>query len=509
MDKEILISTEGQEKRLAVLENRRLEEFYIERAGDVQLVGSIYKGRVNSVLPGIGAAFIDIGLQKNGFLYVSDIVEMEEFDLVGDESNGGSAAAGQQSGGHHGSHHRRHARIDELLKNGQEVLVQVVKEPLGTKGARLTSHVSLPGRYLVLMPTENHLGISKRIGDEEERRRLKTILQELRPGNEDVGLIVRTAGLGKGKREFARDIRYLKHLWHRVKRQVAHAKPPAMVYQEYDMAPRIIRDSFTEDIKRIVVDTKDEHRRILHFLRMLVPNLHSKLELYRGEEPLFVREGIEDQISVLYERTVKLPSGGSIVIEQTESLVAIDVNSSHYTGRKNLEETVLVVNKEAAVEIARQLRLRDVGGIIIIDFIDMEVPGHRREVLATLEQALKRDRAKTNIVSFSELCLVEMTRQRMRRSVQSFSHQSCPYCEGRGMVKSVATVSVEALRQVRRALRESKRTGLEVFVHPQVASRLLKEDRNYLSQLERQFHAKVFVMSDPSVHLESVRIQPA
>ena len=504
MDKEIFITTEGQEKRLAVLENRRLEEFYIERADDVRLVGSIYKGRVNSVLPGIGAAFIDIGLPKNGFLYVSDIVEMEEFDLVGDEpANGGAPSS---AGGHH-AHHRRNARIDELLKHGQEVLVQVVKEPLGTKGARLTSHVSLPGRYMVLMPTENHLGISKRITDDAERQRLKTILKELRQGNEDFGLIIRTAGLGKGKREFARDVRYLKHLWHRIKRQVTHAKPPAQVYQEYDMAPRIIRDSFTEDIKRIVIDTKDEYRRILHFLRMLVPNLRARLELYRGEEPLFVHEGIEEQIGVLYERTVKLQAGGSIIIEQTESLVAIDVNSSHFTGRKNLEDTAFQVNKEAAVEIARQLRLRDVGGIIIIDFIDLEVAAHRREMLATLEQALKRDRAKTNIVSFSELCLVEMTRQRMRRRVQSFSHLACPYCEGRGMVKSVATVATEALRQVRRALREAKRSEVELFVHPQVASRLLKEDRNYLSALERQFHAKAFVMSDPSVHLEAVRIQ--
>lgn len=504
MDKDILISTEGQEKRLAVLENRRLEEFYVERADDVRLVGSIYKGRVNSVLPGIGAAFIDIGLPKNGFLYVSDIVEMEEFDLVGEEP---PAAGEAPKPAHQGHHHRRHARIDELLKTGQEVLVQVVKEPLGTKGARLTSHVSLPGRYLVLMPTENHLGISKRITDEAERKRLKDILKELRPGNEDIGLIIRTAGLGKEKKEFARDVRYLKHLWQRVKRQTTSAKPPTQVYQEYDMAPRIIRDSFTEDITRIVVDTKDEYRRILHFLRMLVPNLRTRIELYRGEEPLFAREGVEEQIGVLYHRTVKLPSGGSIVIEQTESLVAIDVNSSHYTGRKNLEETAFLVNQEAAVEVARQLRLRDVGGIIVIDFIDVESPAHRREVLATLEQALKRDRAKTNIVSFSELCLVEMTRQRMRRSVQSFSHQACPYCEGRGMVKSVATVSIEALRQVRRSLKESKRSELELFVHPQVASRLLKEDRNYLSNLERQFHAKVIVMSDPSVHLESVRVQ--
>ncbi|MBI3324209.1 MAG: Rne/Rng family ribonuclease [Candidatus Omnitrophica bacterium] len=496
--KEIFISTEAQESRVAITEDKRLEEFYAERTDDQRLVGSIFKGRVTSIVPGIGAAFVDIGLGKNGFLYVSDIIEPppeEEAILEGDP---------QPPPRHH--EHRPRSRIEELVKVNQEILVQVVKEPFGTKGARLTTHLSLAGRYIVLMCHDSRLGISKRIDDPKERARLREILGRLRFSPE-VGFIVRTAAAGKGEKEFTRDVRYLNGLWQQVKRQERRAKAPLCIHQEYDLAPRVIRDSFTEDVHRIILDSKTEIRRLSHFLRTLIPGVRVRLDFYQGQEPLFEREGLEEQIAALFEKRVELPSGGVIVIEPTESLVAIDVNSGRFTGRRNLEDTVFHVNKEAAVEVARQLRLRDVGGIVVIDFIDMEDVDRRREVVRILEEALGRDRAKTNLVSFSEICLAELTRQRMRRSFETVSYQSCPYCGGRGAVKSVVTMAIQAIRQAKRALKGARGKTLELFVHPQVALRLLQEDRASLSAIEQLAHAKILVMSDPSMHLEQIKAQ--
>jgi ribonuclease G len=510
--KEIFISTEMQETRVAVTEDKRLEEFYVERADDQRLVGSIFKGRVSSIVPGIGAAFVDIGLGKNGFLYVADIVEPpadEEAELEGDDDKENKEhKEHKEKEKKHRQDHRRRQRIEDLVKPNQELLVQVVKEPFGTKGARLTSHISLPGRYIVLMCNDPRLGISKRIDDVAERRRLRDILNKLRVSSE-MGYILRTAGAGKGEKEFVRDARYLASLWQRIKRMERKAKAPACVYQEYDLAPRVIRDSFTEDVHRIVVDTKTELKRLSRFLRMLMPGAKVRLDLYQGEEPLFEKEGLEEQIAGLFDKRVNLPSGGSIVIEPTEGMVAIDVNSSRFTGRRDLEDTAFQVNKEAAVEIARQLRLRDVGGIVIIDFIDLENSDHRRQLIHTLEEALARDRAKTNMVSFSEIFVAELTRQRMRRSVETVSYQSCPYCAGRGTVKSVVTMAIHAIRQAKRALKGMRGKTLELFVHPQVAMRLLQEDRPSLSAIEAQAHNRILVMSDPSLHLEQVKVQVA
>jgi len=508
MEKVILISVEAQERRVAVVENRVLEEFHVERSGTEQLVGSIYKGKVSSVVPGIGAAFVDIGLPKNGFLYVSDIVkhlEGEEAEL--EEEADDAPPKGREE--HRRSRFRRDShRIEQLLKAGDEVLVQVVKEPLSTKGARLTSHVSLPGRYMVFMPTDHRIGVSKRIPDPAERSRLRAILKELQGGKE-FGLIVRTVGGGTDKQAFARDVQYLTQLWQKIQRKARGVKAPNAVYHEYDLVLRMIRDSLTDDVTRMVVDSPEEFRRIAHFIGMIVPKLRSKLTLYRGEAPLFEKEGIEEEIAKLYDRKVTMKSGGYLIIEPTEGLVVIDVNTGRFTGRRNLEETAFQVNVEAAHEIARQLRLRDLGGIITIDFIDMESHAHRRAVFSALEQSVKRDRAKTNIVSFSELCLVEMTRQRMRRSMESVSYQPCPYCEGRGSVKSAVTVAIGALRQVKRYFQENGRREIELFVHPQVASHLLKENRASLSALEQKFRARILVMSDPNLHMEGVRIQSA
>ena len=497
--KEIFISSDTHETRVAVTEEKRLEEFYVERRTDQRVVGSIYKGRITSVVPGIGAAFVDIGLGKNGFLYVADIVEPkpeEDAILEGERT---------RRGRHRNESHRR-SRIEEVAKQGQEILVQVVKEPFGTKGARLTTHVSLPGRYMVLMANDARLGISKRIEDPGERGRLRQLLNELR-FSDDAGLIIRTAGQGKDKKAFARDVRYLSGLYQRIKRISGRAKPPLCVYQEYALSQRVIRDSFTEDVQRIVVDSKPEFHRIRGFLQTLIPGVKVRVDHYTGGEPLFEKEGLDEQIGTLFDKRVQLPSGGSIVIEPTEGLVAVDVNTAKFTGRRNLEETAFQVDKEAAVEVARQLRLRDVGGIVVIDFIDLDVSGHRRELVEVLEQALARDRAKTNLVSFSEICVAELTRQRMRRSFETVSYQSCPYCGGRGSVKSVVTVAIDATRQAKRALKNTKSKTLELFVHPQVAVHLLQQERGTLTQIEAQSHSKILVLSDPSLHVEEIKVQ--
>ena len=500
--REIFISADPQETRVAITEDKRLEEFYVERASDTRMVGSIYKGRITSIVPGIGAAFVDIGLGKNGFLYVADIVEPkadEDAILEGDSpSERSRPGAGQ---------HRR-SRIEEVVKIHQEILVQVVKEPFGTKGARLTTHISLPGRYMVLMCNDSRMGVSKRIDDPQERGRLREILSKLR-FSQDAGLIIRTAGVGKGEKEFARDVRYLSRIYQQIKRTSTRAKPPVCVYQEYALAQRVIRDSFTEETHRVVVDSKTEFHSLRRFLQVLIPGVKVRLDHYQGEVPLFEKEGLDDQIESLFNKQVQLASGGSIVIEPTESMVAIDVNTAKFTGRRNLEETAFQVDKEAAIEVARQLRLRDIGGIVVIDFIDLDIPAHRRELVKVLEDALGRDRAKTNLVSFSEICVAELTRQRMRRSVETVSHQPCPYCHGKGSVKSAVTMAIEAIRQAKRALKNVQHKTLELLVHPQVAVRLLQEDRPSLSALEGQTRSKILVLSDPSLHFEQIRVQLA
>src|SRR3989338_8352720 len=496
--REIFISADAHEARVAITENKRLEEFYVERASDTRMVGSIYKGRVTSVVHGIGAAFVDIGLGKNGFLYVSDIVEPkpeEDAILEGEPS-------AEPSPPRHG-HHR--SRIEELVKSNQEILVQVVKEPFGTKGARLTTHLSLPGRYMVLMCNDARMGISKRIEDPQERGRLREILNTLR-FSQEAGLIIRTAGIGKGEKEFARDVRYLSKIYQDVKRRSARSKAPACVYQEYELSQRVIRDSFTEDTSRIVVDSKKPFHELRRFLQVLIPGVKARLDLYQGDAPLFEKEGLDEQIAALFDKRVQLPSGGSIVVEPTESLVAIDVNTAKFTGRRNLEDTAFQVDKEAAVEVARQLRLRDIGGIVVIVFIDLDVPANRHELVKVLEDALSRDRAKTNLISFSDICVAELTRQRMRRSVETVSVQPCPYCSGRGTVKSAVTMAIEAIRQAKRALKNAQHKTLELLVHPQVAVRLLQEDRPSLSALETQTRAKILVLSDPSLHFEQIKL---
>lgn len=502
MRKEILINVESQEKRVAILEGKRLEEFYVERKENEQLVGNIYKGRVDSIVPGIGAAFVDVGLEKRGFLYVSDIINpaVDYAEMVDTVSS------------HYGEEQPRRKvsrdtpTIEHLLKKGQDVLVQVVKEPIGTKGVRLTTHITLPGRYLVLMPYDAHLGISKRIEDEVERKRLKDLLKQLNVPSQ-MGFIVRTAGRGSQKREIARDVKYLLKLWQGIKSQAEKEPTPSLIHTEFNLVLRVLRDSFTEDIDRLLVDSKDEYRKIAHFLNNLLPHMRSRLELYRNDVPLFEAAEIEKEIEKIYSPRIFLKKGGHISIELTEGMVAIDVNSGRFSGKKTIEETAYYVNLEAAAEIARQVRLRDIGGIIVIDFIDMDSPQHRREVFRRLEEGLEKDRAKTNILPFSEIGVVELTRQRMRSSLESVSYDVCPYCQGRGKVKSPVTVAIFALRGTKKYFKETNKKKALIVVHPKVASCLLNEDRGSISKLENIFKSKIMVKADPNLHIEEVKIE--
>jgi len=480
MAREILINIESQEKRVAIVENERLEEFYIERPQDKTIVGNIYKGKVEAVIPSIGAAFVDIGLPKKGFLYLAEIIETLE------PLEGNNVVKNIE------------------VKKGQEVLVQVVKESFGTKGPRLSTHIGLPGRYLVLMPQDPHLGVSRRIEDEGEKRRLKQVLGEIKLPK-DLGFIVRTVAEGKSKRELFRDARFLLKLWARVKRTNQRRTVPGLVYEEYDIVLRVIRDSFTEEISKLIIDSKFEFRRIRHFMHIFLGYLAKRVELYKGID-LFTEKGVEKQISRIFENKVYLKSKAYIVIEQTEGLVVVDVNSGGFKKSREPEEMAFKVNSEAAMEIARQLRLRDLGGIIVIDFIDMEKDGHRLSIFNILHKELSKDKAKYDVLGISKFGIVELTRERIHRTADMLSYQDCPYCRGKGRVKSPLTIAIYALKELKRFLAEgATRESVTIVLHPQVYEEITRE-RQSLNAIERQFKTKINPVSNPTFHLEELKI---
>ena len=499
MQKEIFINIAQHEKRVAILENKRIEEFYIERPDYVNLVGNIYKGRVESVLQGMGAAFVDLGLEKNGFLYVADVV-------TGISSYEKLLGEGPEEEIEKMEKQKPFPSITELLKKGDEVVVQVVKEPIGTKGARLTTHISIPGRFLVLMPFDNHIGLSKRIESRSERDRIRKIIEELKLPKE-IGFIIRTAAQGASQKDFFRESRYLLNLWQHIKTRAKRTRPPQLIHQEYDLVLRVARDIFTEDVSRLEVDSRGDFKRISHFLRILAPHLKPRLKFHSERAPLFEKFDIEKQISKVYDRIVQLKSGGYLIFDQTESLVAIDVNSGKFVGKRNLEDTAFKTNVEAAEEVPRQLKLRDLGGIIIIDFIDMEFADHRRTVFKTLERHLESDKAKTKILNISSIGLVEMTRQRMRKSIEGKSYQKCPYCNGRGIVKSVPTISLELMRKLEHFLVETKSRDIFVSLHPEVAYHVSAPERSMVKPLERRFRKNIRVIEDPNLHIEDIKIE--
>ncbi len=497
--KELIINITPLETRIAVVEDERLAELHIERQESRSVVGNIYKGRVDSIVPGIQAAFVDIGFEKNGFLYVSDIAGREgtgDFDF----EEGTAKPRGQGRRG-------RPPSIETLLKKNQNIMVQVAKDTLGTKGVRITNFVTLPGRYLVLMPTVAHIGVSRKIESDKERDRLKKILQSIRtPG---VGLIMRTAAEGKSKEDFEADLAYLNKVWARLKARMESMKAPCLLHEDLSPILRIIRDSFTADVNKVTIDDEAEYSRILNFLDTFAPNLKKRVKLYRLRRPIFEKFGIEAEIQKALQRKVFLKSGGHICIDQTEALIAIDVNTGRFTGKKHLEDTVFRTNLDAADEIARQVRLRDLGGIIVIDFIDMQYERNRRELIKRLQDALRYDRAKTTVSEVNELGMIEMTRKRVKHNLTKALSQSCPYCEGSGMVRSVTTVTLDTLRALQNLFCDSKEKRVILQVHPDVARRLRNENKDLLEGITGRFKREIDLESVSDFHIHDIKILSA
>ncbi|MFP4175865.1 MAG: Rne/Rng family ribonuclease [Planctomycetota bacterium] len=482
MSKELMLINvvEEEEARVAVLEDDLLQEFYLERTGREHIVGSIYKGRVVNVEPSIEAAFVEFGYERHGFLHASDV----------------KPSVARDSGGKNGSNGRGSRNIKKALRPGDEILVQVTKEGIGDKGPALTTYLSLPGRYLVLMPGMSLRGVSRRISDEDERNRLRKIIKDLNPPK-NAGLIARTAGEGRDQREFERDMDYLGRLWKTIQRRAKKSDTPALIYQESDQIIRVIRDVFNENIRNIYVDNEDVFDRVKNFLREVMPHHVRKVKHYDGEEPLFHHFDVEEELREMHRRTVDLDCGGSIVLEQTEALVAIDVNSGQFKGSKDAEQGAYRINKEAAREIARQVRLRDLGGLVVIDFIDMEDHNHRKNVEKELHGNLSRDKARFRMLDMSPFCIVELTRQRRRRSLRQTTYVECPACHGTGQVKSPETHALEIIRRLRIGLHHQDVARVDVQLQPEVANYLNNTMRARLKELEEETGKDVQVHADP------------
>jgi ribonuclease G len=483
MAREIIANIEASETRVAVLEDGVLTNLFVERSEPV--AGNIYKARVNNVLPGMEAAFVDIGLERNAFLHVADIRTQR---LEGEDVEEWIGRGG----------------IGERLRSGQEILVQVTKEPMGTKGARVTTYVALPAHYLVLMPTVNYVGVSRRISSESERRRLRQIAERIRP--EGMGVIVRTAAEGVEEKVLADDVAFLRQMWHRVLERARTNWAPALVYQDLRLIRRIVRDLFTEEVDRFVVDSAEEHSRIADLLGSFAPHQRDRLVLHSDQEPIFERYGIEREIDRALRRRVWLRSGGYIVIDRTEALTVIDVNTGKYVGKTDLASTILRTNLEAVSEIVRQITLRDIGGIILVDFIDMEKEDHRQRVLGALNEAVQRDRAKLHVIDLTSLGLVEITRKRVYQDLEEIMRIPCPYCEGRGRVLSPETMAVRARREVRRLVREAKAPAVLVEVHPHVAAALLRDGSGWVRALEESAGRRLRIRGREGLHLERLNV---
>src|SRR5262245_28747793 len=503
--KRIVVNAGLTETRIAVQENNLLTELFVERHDKRSIVGSVYKGVVTNVLPGMQAAFVDIGLAKDAFLYGGDYTANTgggpDALPLGDDGLEGEAEGDDEP-----PRREAPAPIEELLRKGQTVLVQVSKEPLGSKGARVTSFISIPGRYLVYMPQARHIGVSRRIHDEHERDRLRAAVRALDPP--PGGYIVRTNAEGKGEEEFAADIAFLGRLWAEIQGRFEQSVAPAALHEEMDLAFRVVRDLFSPEVEEFTVDTREVFDRCVGYARTLVPALVDRVRLYEGSAPLFESLGIERDIEKALRRRVWLRSGGYIVIDQTEALVSIDVNTGKYVGKRDFEQTVLKINLESVGEIVRQIRLRDLGGIIIIDFIDMEQAEHREQVYRALKRALAEDKARTNVLQISELGLVEMTRKRVRQDLRSLLTMSCPTCRGTGVIKSDATLAAEIFRAVQTKAGESGAREIIVRVHPDMVGFFEGDGREGLSRLAASLDIKVSAQAAGGhVHREEYQLQ--
>ena len=480
MRREILVSASPQESWVALLEDNQLVEIMFDRPDQDRLIGDIYLGRVDAVVPGIQAAFVDIGTEKAAFLHVSDLLaEGEE-----DENGGG------------GRRSRNYPPIQEQLKKGQEIVVQVTKEPISTKGPRVTAQVSLPGRFLVFMPFSDHVGISRKIDDRRERSRLRDMAKEIVPKNSG-GMIVRTVGEEVTQETLEREFKRLSEIWQKILRKSKSVKAPAPLHREAKLVSGVIRDLFSDKFDGLRVDSKEIYNEIHGYVSNIAPELLDRIHLYEGETPIFDKYGVEEEIRQIFDKRATLPSGGHLIIEQTEALVSIDVNTGKFTGRKDPEKTILKTNLDAAREVARQLRLRDVGGIIVVDFIDMEKQENRDRVLHELRSHLGRDRARTKAFSISDLGLVEMTRQRVRPSVWQSLTAICEYCGGNGRLYTPATVVRRIERSLVRAAVGGDERKIVVRVHPEVALQVLEDEPGFIKRLGKRTKIRLDLRDDP------------
>lgn len=536
MTKEMIISTNGHETRVAILEDDLLAEIFIEREHNRGVVGNVYKGRVSKVLPGMQSAFVDLGLERDGFLYVADVVNtMEEFErLSGDDDeeepaavpaesgaigSGAAEVAAKDAGGGGGGRGRgrgradrgeaqkgTEAKIEELVKEGQDIIVQVVKEPLGTKGARLTSHVTMPGRFLVFMPTVDHVGVSRKISTREERNRLRGIVKEFREQHQfGGGVIIRTAAEGKPKEDIVADLQYFHRVWTEMRQKSESSRAPAVVFREASLVAKLLRDLLTDDYTAIRIDDTREYQRIVELLDRIMPGMSARVKRHDKPYPIFEEYGVQAELDKALKSKVWLKSGGSIVINQTEALVAIDVNTGRYVGKKStgrLEDTIIKTNLEAVKEIVRQIRLRDLGGIIVLDFIDMEEKKNRQKVFQAVEHELRRDRSPSKALQVSDFGLVIVTRKRVKQSLERTLTEPCPYCSGTGTIKSSSTVCYEILTEVKKVGPDLDGLGVLLRVNPDIARALKDEEKGVLRDLKQMLGKDVIVKADVQLHHE-------
>ena len=482
MYKEILINIDESENRVAVLEDGKLMELYISR--EDRLIGSIYKGKVANILPGMQAAFVDIGLERNAFLCIDDASAILGEDVPNDFKT---------------------MSIKDLVKLNQETMVQVTKESWGMKGARVTTHITLPGRYLVFLPMAQYVGISRRIEDETERERLRRIAEEIKGDN--YGIIVRTAADGKTKEELEKDFKYLTKLWNRINKDSNKKKAPFLIHQELTLVSKIVRDLFTNEVDKLIIDSKSDYDKVLDLLDISSPELKKNVVLYTEQKNLFEKYNLEAEIEKALRRRVWLDSGGFLIIDKTEALTVIDVNTGKYVGKNSLSDTILKINLEAVPEIARQLRLRDIGGVIIIDFIDMESEEEKEQLLSYLQEELKKDHTKTHLVGMTELGLVQITRKRVNKDLDEYLRVSCPYCNGRGRIYSITSMRLKCEREIKKIATESNFETVILETHPKLAVEILGFEGEGIERLEKITGKKIILKANLDLHLEKIKIE--
>jgi ribonuclease G len=501
LKREILISASPQETWVALMEEGQLVELMFDRADQDRLNGDIYLGRVDAVLPGIQAAFVDIGTEKAGFLHISDLVQDDDEEEEGGSGNGGSGGNGRRRD-------RKLPPIQDLLKRGDSVIVQVTKEPISTKGPRLSAQISLPGRFLVYMPSSSHVGVSRKIEDREERSRLRALAKEILP-RDSGGIIIRTVGEELTRDRFDGEFKRLHETWKKMKRRADSSKAPALIHREAKLISGVVRDLFSDRFDRLIVDAKQAHNEIVQYVENVDPELLSRVQFYSEPVPLFDKYGIEEEIQRSFQRKVELASGGYIIIEPTEALVSIDVNTGRFTGKKGKkdpEQTILRTNLDAAKEIARQLRLRDIGGIVVCDFIDMETQSNRDKVLQELRTHLGRDRARTRAYAVSELGLIEMTRQRVRPSLFQALTNPCHHCNGTGRLFTSATIVRRIERSLNRTAAAGSERSIQIRVHPEVALHILESEPDFVKRLSKRTRLELALRDDPLMSEDEFRL---